>query len=333
MTDQHRGPVLDVLAVADPRPQTAIGDWKPFAGGSRLSEIIGRCNDECSATYRSRRWAPDDVDALTELFNLLPFDLSYVNQLRAAQLATVRFILLDPASLARLGPAADDVLGRLTQLIDKLPPTHLLYVTQVAGPQPAESRAGAFARVRAVADRPEFVSSDRELSGFLLRSCQLLQALQAELASSVTRGDAPVFRSRDPGRPPHLAHQLLDVALDTQLDVEQAGRFAQAVGRLGGRTDILSGVSVPDLLREAARAIKAGESMERVAVQMERRAFFEGEGRLGDAIFQRDVTERLRDGGGGRNPRLRGGGPFGGPGGGSGGRGGGGSSRGGGRSL
>jgi hypothetical protein len=274
MAEQRTGPVLGMLALADPRPKAAIGDWRPFPGGSALGEIVAQCNDRCFETYRSRPWVADDVEALSELVDLLPFDLSHVDKLKLAALSSLRIIVLDADAVARLGSGTEKLFGLVVGLIHKLKPTRLLHLVQIRAGHGVPSWAGKFASVPVKADSPEFVGSERELKAFLQRFCEILQGLQDGLE--------PPTELRGPGGPgPRRtgrkkafggAMGLLDVALEENLSVEQATRFARAVGRPLARGEHLVLDESPATLGDVARAVKSGLSTEEVRMRLGRDA-------------------------------------------------------------
>jgi hypothetical protein len=261
MTEQRTPPVLGLLAVADPGPYAAIRHWRPFPGGASLGEIVQQCNETCSASYRAQPWTSDDRDALTELFDLLPFDLSHVAELKPAQIPTLRFILLDADALARLGAGAGSVVELLKALINKLPPERAVRLAQVSGEPAPASWAAAFAPARVVTRGSGFVSSDDQLAALLLHSCDVYDVIQSGLRSAM-RGEA-----QRGGERPGMARELLEVALDEDLSLEDAGRFAWAVRAARRDRDFTADAGVPDLLREAARSIKQGIGVEDVVTQ------------------------------------------------------------------
>ncbi|MFL5384404.1 MAG: hypothetical protein ACJ8GN_17925 [Longimicrobiaceae bacterium] len=273
MADKHTGPVFGMLAVADPRPKAAIGDWSPFRSGSPLGEIVDECNERCLQTYRSTRWAPQDIKALSALIDLLPFDLSHVEELESTQLSTLRIILLDAGAVARLGSGAEHLIDRLKVLIPKLEPTRLLRLVQVRGDDGVPSWADEFASLPVKTDSPGFVGSETELKAFLLRFCEILDGLQQGLAlppSEFRRPGGPDPRQQGRGKPFGGAMGLLDVALREDLSVEDATRFARAVSHAPDRWETLVLGTSSDALGEVARAVKSGLSDDEVQGRIER---------------------------------------------------------------
>jgi ribosomal protein L30/L7E len=78
-----------------PADKTSILDWRPFVSGDTLDEIVDNHNTKCIQSYEEFGWLPERIEMLVPGIDVVPHDLSTIDQLRIADYANIRILLVD----------------------------------------------------------------------------------------------------------------------------------------------------------------------------------------------------------------------------------------------
>jgi hypothetical protein len=156
---------IRLLALAHkPDDSKSILDWRPFASGDRLNEIISKHNTRCLESYEGWGWLPDRIEKLVEGIDVVPRDLSSVHELRIPDYADIRILLID------LDAIQDAVnLDQIKERIcDHKQP---FYVTQVSSKSKSNSLSAYFCKELGVPSHPDILPDQKAFEEWLYNFC------------------------------------------------------------------------------------------------------------------------------------------------------------------
>ena len=159
----HFEKYMRLLALAHkPETSKSVLDWCPFPGQDTLDTIITRHNQNCLRYYQELGWLPDDIEELVEGINIVPHDLSTVDQLHIPDFADINIILvaidvIDESEMSKI----DEVKARMGRH------KHSYFLPQVSTKPGTESMKTYFRLLPIIPSTPEIIGDQRTFEGWL----------------------------------------------------------------------------------------------------------------------------------------------------------------------
>jgi hypothetical protein len=227
---KNRTRILPLTLV--PKNGTSVLDWRPFPGGDTLDKIIGNVNDRCIKAYEDLRWLPAQIEAFVEIFDVVPYGVTSLSQLRSPDFKDIRILLVNLDVVSN----RQGELGQVKVYVSEYHQQHWFYLTQVRKESDTHSLVEFFAQLPVFSvpqDPPQILEDQAEFETFLSNLCRryfgVISALPPPPAPPPgTSGTPEIQRVTETylDSLPRIAADARDIGITRDLSTEDTAQLA-----------------------------------------------------------------------------------------------------------